>query len=261
MLSVVLRGIKMKEISVIIPAFNCGKYLPCAIDSVMKQGIDLEIILVDDASTDNTEQVVQKLKKKSQYPICYIKNFKNIGVSASRNKGVQYAQAGYIAYLDADDWWESEKLKKQIRKLKESGGILCYTGRELFREDGSKTGRKIAVPPRVDLKKLLYTNYIPCSSVVLKTEVAKEFPMEHDEVHEDYLTWLRIVKKYGCVYGINEPLLKSRLTKNGKSRKKRRSIIMTYGVYRCFGIGRKKAVWYTGNHLIRSLLRYQTGRR
>jgi len=222
----------------------------------MEQEIELEILLVDDASTDGTEELIENLSKKAKYPIRYLKNSKNLGVSASRNLGVKEAQADYIAYLDADDWWEKEKLKKQIERLEGSNGVLCYTGRELYKEDGTAVGKQIAVPQTVDLCKLLYTNYIPCSSVLIKTKVAKEFPMEHDEVHEDYLTWLRIVRKYGCAYGINEPLLKTRLTQKGKSRNKRKTITMTYGVYRLFGMGKEKAIWYTGNHLLRSFFRY-----
>lgn len=250
----------MKEVSVVIPTYNCGKYLTCAIQSVFRQDVDLEIILVDDASTDGTEEVVKGLKESAVFPIDYIRNPRNFGVSASRNRGVMAAKGKYIAYLDADDWWEEGKLKKQLMHLEQRKGIFCYTGRELFYEDGNATGRKIAVPQMVDFDRLLYSNCIPCSSVVLKTEVAREFPMEYDHVHEDYLAWLRIVKKYACAYGINEPLLKSRLTENGKSRNKRKSAVMTYGVYRFLGMDRGSAIWYTGNHLIRSLLRYQIGK-
>jgi len=247
----------MKKVSVIIPAYNCENYLSHTVHSVMEQETELEIILVDDASTDKTEELIQKLKKEENYPIRYLRNSFHSGVSASRNRGVKEAQGDYIAYLDADDWWEKGKLEKQLKKLEASGGILCYTGRELYREDGAAMGKKIAVPQTVDFYKLLHTNYIPCSSVLVKTEVAREFPMEHDEVHEDYLTWLRIVKKYGCAYGINEPLLKTRLTRKGKSRNKIKTVAMTYGVYRLLGLRKRKSIWYTANHLLRSFFRYQ----
>lgn len=246
----------MKEVSVVIPAYNCGKYLSCAIRSVMKQKIDLEIILIDDASADGTEEIVYELKRAADYPIHYIRNQKNLGVSASRNRGVRLAEGKYIAWLDADDWWEEGKLEKQLKKLKQTNGVFCYTGRELCYESGKETGKKISVPEEVTFNRLLYTNVIPCSSVLLKTEIAKEFPMEHDEVHEDYLTWLRIVQKYGHAYGVNEPLLKSRLTAGGKSRKKRKTLRMTYGVYRYMGINRRMAFGYTVSHLGYSLMRY-----
>lgn len=250
------KSTKMKEVSVIIPAYNCGKYLDCAIQSVMKQEVDLEIILVDDASTDGTEEIVKKLKESAKYPIRYIRNRENLGVSATRNKGVRLAEGKYIAYLDADDWWAEKKLEKQLNKLKQTNGIFCYTGRELYYENGYRMGKKISVPEEITFKRLLYTNVIPCSSVLLKTEIAREFLMEHDEIHEDYLTWLRIVQKYCYAYGINEPLLQSRLTVRGKSRNKRKTIRMTYGVYRYLGINRCLAIFYLMSHLGCSLIRY-----
>lgn len=246
----------MKEVSVIIPTYNCGNYLACAIESVSRQKVDLEIILVDDASVDQTKEIVKRLQKITTYPINYICNSKNLGVSFSRNRGVQFAKGKYIAWLDADDWWMEKKLIKQLKKLEQTNGIFCYTGRELCNENGKAIGKIISVPEEITWERLLYTNVIPCSSVLIKTEVAKEFPMEHDEVHEDYLTWLRILQKYNCAYGINEPLLKSRLTKNGKSRDKKKTVQMTYGVYRYLGINRMSSLKYTISHLGCSLLRY-----
>lgn len=247
----------MKEVSVVIPTYNYGKYLICAIESVIKQGVDLEVIIVDDASTDRTEDIVEKLQNiVINYPIYYIRNSINLGVSASRNKGLMLAKGNYIAWLDADDWWAEKKLEKQLKKLKQTNAAFCYTGRELYKENGKKIGKEIAVPEKITFQRLLYTNIIPCSSVLIKTEIAREFPMGHDEVHEDYLTWLQILQKYPYACGINEPLLKSRLTAVGKSRKKRKTLQMTYKVYRHLGIKKINAVWYLGNHLVRGLKRY-----
>lgn len=246
----------MKKVSVIIPTYNCGVYLACAIESVLKQDVDLEIILIDDASIDGTEEIVKELKKSAKYPISYIRNAKNLGVSASRNKGIEIASGEYLAYLDADDWWAEGKLKKQLMRLKQTNGVFCYTGRELFYENGQPKDKWISVPEKVTWKSLLWTNVIPCSSVLIKTEIGKEFPMEHDEVHEDYLTWLRIVRKYQAAYGVNEPLLKSRLTADGKSRDKKKTIQMTYGVYRYLGLRKITALTYTASHLYFSAKRY-----
>ena len=246
----------MKKVSVIIPTYNCGKYLSRAVESVMKQQVDLEVILIDDASVDNTAEVVSVLQKTANYPIYYIRNSKNLGVSASRNLGVDLSRGEYIAWLDADDWWVEGKLEKQLNRLKQTNGIFCYTGRVLCLESGKEIGKKISVPEEISFRQLLYTNVIPCSSVLLKAETAKEFPMEHDEIHEDYLTWLRVVQKYGHAYGINEPLLYSRLRKEGKSRDKKKTLKMTYGVYRYMGIGIAKACFYTATHLYHSFLRY-----
>ena len=146
-----------------------------------------------------------------------------------------------MAFLDADDWWEEDKLKKQLEVLRRTGAALCCTGRELVTPDGKQTGRIIGVKEKITYRMMLHQNWINCSSAVMKTEIAKEFPMEHEEGHEDYILWLKILKKYGWAAGVNEPLLKYRLTAKGKSGNKLHSAKMTYDSYRYAGLGRLKS--------------------
>lgn len=107
-----------------------------------------------------------------------------------------------------------------------------------MKADGSSTGRTIPVKEKITYRELLKHNSINCSSVILRRDVAREFPMEHDDSHEDYITWLKILRKYGCAAGINKPYLKYRLSEGGKSRNKLKSAAMTYNVYRYAGYGR-----------------------
>ena len=103
---------------------------------------------------------------------------------------------------------------------------------------------------------LLRTNSIPCSSVLMKTSVAREFYMCHDELHEDYILWLSVLKKYGKAYGLNEPLLKCRLSEGGKSRNKLKSARMQYGVYRYLGFGVIKSLFYFVQYAINGVKKY-----
>lgn len=239
--------------SVIIPAYRCGEYIEQAITSVEMQLVEYELIIIDDASGDQTEQVVQSHLANPR--IHYYKNKNNMGVSYCRNKGIKMARGKYLAFLDADDWWKPEKLQKQ-QKIMEEGWILCHTGRKLYKHDGTFAGGLILPPERLDVEELLKTNVIACSSVVVRSEAFETIKWEHDEVHEDYLVWLRILEKYGKACGIREPLLCSRLREEGKSRKKINTIKMTYGVYRLFGVKKSRACYYVGSHLIRSFSRY-----
>ncbi|MCM1257585.1 MAG: glycosyltransferase family 2 protein [Roseburia sp.] len=250
-------------ITVIIPAYNCEKFIEQTLESAVSQTVemDLEILVVDDCSTDCTGEVVKqfischqaKLQEQAgsdrqggtfyNREVSYIKNPKNLGVAETRNTGIRKAEGEYVAFLDGDDWWDSEKLKKQLSLILGKKGVLVYTGRELMQSSGESAGKVISVPETADYKSLLCTNCIPCSSVMMRTEVAREFYMCHDELHEDYILWLRVLKKYGKAYGINEPLLKSRLSEGGKSRNKLKSAKMHYGVYKFMGIPAWKAVW------------------
>ena len=102
-------------VSVIIPAYNCEKYIGKAIESVLEQNAPLEILIIDDCSTDATENAVQRYLDHPY--VYYYKNKKNMGAAASRNRGVKLAVGKYVAFLDSDDWWASGKLEKQLKKI------------------------------------------------------------------------------------------------------------------------------------------------
>lgn len=251
------------KVSVIMPAYQAQDYIVQAMDSVFRQTLkeQTELLVVDDCSTDRTAEVIKEYMdghgQKEGFSIRLFENPHNLGVAQSRNKAIAEARGEYVAFLDADDWWEETKLQKQLA-LCGAGKktVLCYTGRELMRPDGSTSGKTVEVPEQADYKMLLRTNHIPCSSVLLKTEVAREFPMCHDELHEDYIMWLQITKKYGAAAGINEPLLKSRLSEGGKSRNKWKSAKMQYGVYRYMGISPVTAFFYMGCYMINGIRKY-----
>jgi len=249
-------NIEMKEImvSVVIPTYNCGAYIQQALESVLKQSVPLEVIIIDDASSDHTKKKLDKYLQREN--IHYVKNEKNLGVCQSRNRGTALAKGKYIAFLDADDWWDASKLEKQLTCIQKNRCVLCFTGRELHDKDGKSIEKVISVNEMLTYKELLHHNSIACSSVLIKTSIAREFPMQHEEVHEDYLTWLRVLQKYGNACGVKEPLLKTRLTPKGKSRNKWKTFQMTYGVYRYLGIGKLQSFYYMGNHVVRSGLQY-----
>lgn len=255
---------KKPLITVIMPAYNAKDYIVQAMDSVVRQTLaeGIELIVVDDCSTDQTVETVRGYiegfseKKPLNRQIRFLQNASNAGVAQSRNLGIRNAQGAYVAFLDADDWWETQKLEKQMQYIRETGAVLCATGRELMRPDGTSLGKVIGIEQEVSYQKLLRTNSIPCSSVVLKTEVAREFYMYHDELHEDYILWLKVLKKYGNAAGINEPLLKSRMSPGGKSRNKMKSAQMQYGVYRYMGIGRIRSLLLMCSYMVHGILKY-----
>lgn len=241
-------------VSVVIPAYNSAGTIRQAVESALAQDVDLEIIVIDDCSKDGLARVMEAYA--SNPVIFYVHNEKNAGAAASRNRGVSIARGKYTAFLDSDDWWEKGKLKKQLEKIESSGCVLCSTARELVRPDGTCTGRVIPVKEKISYRQLLRHNSINCSSVLARTEVLREFPMEHEEVHEDYLTWLKILKKYKTACAVNEPLLKYRLSNTGKSGSKQKSAKMTYRVYRCMGFGYVKSALCFCSYAVHGILKY-----
>lgn len=253
-------------VSVIIPACGCAGTIQKAIDSALVQEVPLEILVFNDCSPDNLDSVVKQYQSVRR--VRYYKNAQSLGAAGSRNRGVQMAKGRYVAFLDADDWWEPDKLKKQLALLGEDGAgqssalsqatapVLCATARELITPGGALTGHVIPVRDKITYRRLLLHNCINCSSVVLRTDVAREFPMEHEDSHEDYIAWLRILKKYGCAVAVNEPLLKYRLTASGKSGSKLRSARMTYRAYRYAGFGVLPSVCLFCAYAVNGVLKY-----
>ena len=242
-------------VSVIMPAYNSEKYIGKAVESVLAQNVPLELLVIDDGSSDGTELAVMKYMDSGS--IRYIRNERNTGAAGSRNRGVREARGKYIAFLDADDWWEEGKLEAQTEIMELTGCDICSTGRELMRPDGHTTGKYIPVKERITYRELLKHNSINCSSVLLRREDAFAFPMEHDDSHEDYITWLRILKRGGFAAGINKPYLKYRLSEGGKSRNKLKSAAMTYQVYRYVGYGRLKSLIFFVSYAFHGMWKYR----
>lgn len=257
-------------VSVIMPAYNEEEYIEQALESACMQQGDfyVEVLVIDDGSVDRTKELVAgfeaKLKDKIKdkealnagFKVILLENKDKSGVADSRNIGIREASGKYVAFLDADDWWAQDKLRQQVEFMENNDAVLCATARELMNADGSSMNKIITIPEEITFNMLLRTNYIPCSSVLLKTEVAREFYMCHDELHEDYILWLRILKKYKTVYGINEPMLKNRMSKGGKSRNKFKSAKMQIGSYRVIGCGRIKSILYFCSYTINGIRKY-----
>ena len=245
-------------VSVIMPVYNGEKYIARAVQSVYAQDVPLELIVIDDGSVDGTREALIPWENRPDF--VYIKNERNLGAAGSRNRGVSVAKGRYVAFLDADDWWAEEKLVKQIRRMEEENAVISCTARELMTPEGNLTGRVIPVRETITYRQLLHQNSINCSSVVVRSDVIKQYRMEHEDSHEDYILWLQILGKYQKACGVNEPLLKYRLSSSGKSGNKLKSAKMTYRVYRYSGFGLVRSAWYFCCYAVHGVWKYLRAR-
>lgn len=241
-------------VSVVMPVYNGERFIGEAIQSVLVQKVPLELIIIDDNSEDGTREQIQSFCKDER--VIYILNEKNLGVAASRNRGMELARGKYIAFLDADDYWTKDKLEKQTMLMEEKHCVLSSTGRELMDENGKLTGRVIGIKEEVSYKDLLKGNVLNTSGVMVLTSVARRYPMVQDDLHEDYIMWLSILKDYGKAFGINAPMLKYRVMKGTKSANKLKSAKMTFGVYRHMGLNVWQACYYFCFYAIHGILKY-----
>jgi len=240
-------------ISVVLPVYNGSKTISQAIDSVLAQSITCEIIVVDDGSTDALREVLQPYGQQVRWVI----NPVNVGVAASRNRGVTLAQGEYIAFLDADDWWHPLKCELQMEAMKKHHAVMSSTARQLVNTEGQHLGRIIPVKEKITYQQLLKYNAINTSSVIVAKNVIETFPMEKDDLHEDYYTWLSIAKTYPYVVGVNQPLLYYRVDPKSKSGNKLKSAKMHYKTLRAHQVSTIKAMFYFMHYALMGLWKYR----
>lgn len=254
-----MNNILKKEnlVSIVMPVYNSEKYIEEAMNSVIDQTYEnWELIIIDDGSNDNTIRKIERILIKDNR-IRFYKNDKNMGVSATRNRGISLSRGDWIAFLDSDDIWDKTKLEKQINYAERISAEFIFTGSSFINEDGEHYKGLFKVPSTVTYEKLRMQNVIPCSSVLIKKKYFNKIKMENDDMHEDYATWLRILRMGINAYGINEPLLIYRISKNSKSGNKFKTIKMTYKVFRTIGINPLGSVYFMIRHIIGSIKKYR----
>lgn len=246
-------------VSIVIPSYNCEKYIGETLESAMKQTYeDIEIIVINDCSPDDCESIILSYAEKDKR-IRYFRNDKNIGVAASRNRGVSVSKGEYVAFLDSDDVWSLDKIEKQINHLQQNDGYFCYTSYRLIDDTGHDLNKLYTVPETVDYKKLLYCNVINSSTAVIKRDILIQYPMKHDEIHEDYIEWLTLLKHHGEALGLSECMALYRQVKRSKSNNKFKSFVMTNKVYKLEGIMFFKRIFYLWHYSINGIKKYGIG--
>lgn len=203
----------MPKVNIIVPTFNRCENLEGAIESALAQTIkDIEIIIVDDGSTDKTPEVIAELETKYSN----IKSFrfeKNRGGNSARNEGLKQSSADLVAFLDDDDRWHVDKLEKQLKAISEKNVDLCYSAKNVIHlEKNGKSFYSHKYPRYKNnlYKSIMHDNFIgSTSSVIIKRKIIEEAG-DFDEslpALQDYDLYIRIIKNGGKVYGFKEPLI------------------------------------------------------
>lgn len=170
----------------------------------------------------------------------------------------QWLFGEWIAFVDSDDMWEKHKIEKQLYFANKEKADLIYTASAFIDEDGNPYSHIMNVPETVSYRELLKQNIISCSSVLIKKEHMQGLKVPSDKIHEDFATWLMILRDRNInTYGINEPLLIYRISKNSKSGNKKKAVLMTYGVYKYVGLNIFQRLYYLSHYILRSLKKYR----
>lgn len=180
----------------------------------------------------------------------------NQGVANARNIGIDKANGKYLAFLDSDDYWHSEKLAKQIDYMETNNYDFSHTSVEVINEKSERLNKYRRVQPIIDYGTLLKGNSINCLSVVVNKQKIEEVKMPHIK-HEDYATWLNILKKDSQAYGLDEVLGFYRVSNKSLSSNKIKTLSWTWNIYYNHqNLGFLKSSKYLTYFIINTLKKY-----
>jgi len=221
----------MDLISVIIPYYKKKEYIISSINSVLNQTYkNLEIIIIYDDLNKEDLNLLKKIKKKDKRIKIYI-NKKNLGAGRSRNKGIQLSKGIFVAFLDSDDLWKKNKLKKQIFFMKKNGINASHTSYTIINSKNKIIGSRNAKD--MSYKLLLKSCDIGLSTVVLKKEIiTSKIKFANIKTKEDYVLWLKITFNNNKIFALKDNLTKWRKLEDSLSSSKLQKIYDGYLVYR-----------------------------
>lgn len=208
-------------VSIIMPSYNTADYIAESINSVIAQTYsNWELIIVDDCSTDNTDDVVKSYLCDSR--IIFLKNEKNSGAAISRNRALRQAKGKWIAFLDSDDLWHPRKLELQINYMRKNGYHFSYTDYYQINQDSNKTGIWVTGPRKVSKMGMYCYCWPGCLTAMYDREHVGMIQIYNIKKNNDYAMWLKVCKEADC-YLLNKKL--------GYYRRGRKGSISTQSVF------------------------------
>ena len=219
-----------KLVSIIMPTYNCAKFIGKTIESVIAQTYEnWELIIVDDCSKDNTEEVVSKYKDNR---IKYHRLENNSGAAVARTEAMKKARGSYMSFLDSDDLWKKDKLEKQLEFMNKNNYNFTCTEYEQINEKVNKLNKFIKVKKRADYNRILLDCPVGNSTVMYNVEKLGKFEVPNIRKRNDDALWLQILKKEKYIYGMPDILMEYRIRSNSISSNKLSLVKYHWQLYR-----------------------------
>lgn len=221
-----------KLVSIITPTYNCGKFIAETIESVLKQTYcNWEMIIVDDCSTDNTKEIVEKYAH-NDLRIKYHCLEQNSGAAVARTEAMRLANGSFIAFLDSDDLWTPDKLEKQIAFMEESNVNFTCTTYQQMDENGKLLNKTIKAVAKTSYNRLLLDCPVGNSTVMYNVEQMGKFEVPNIRKRNDDALWLQMLKKEKYIVGIDQCMMFYRIRSNSISSNKFKVIKYHWILYR-----------------------------
>ncbi len=221
----------MSLVSIIVPYYKKKKFITKSIKSALNQSYKkLEIIIVYD-DEDKRDLTFLKNNYNKIKKIKIVVNKKNLGAGLSRNSGIEFSKGRYIAFLDADDEWKKNKLMKQIKFMRKNKILVSHTSYKSKNKNGEIIGKRIA-RNFFHINDLLKSCDIGLSTVVLDKKIyGRDCRFSNYKTKEDFIFWLKILKKGHRIYGLNQNLAIWNQTKNSLSSSIFQKLVDGFNVY------------------------------
>jgi len=237
-------------VSIITPLHNGENFVSETIESVLKQTYsNWEMIIVDDCSTDGGADIVMAYAAK--YPrIRFIRNEKNQGPALTRNTAIREAKGEYIAFLDSDDLWTSDKLEKQISFMMKANYPFTFTYYDQISEEGKFLKNVDRLSEKVDYLSTIKSNKIGCLTAVYSVKYFGKVYMENIAKRQDYTLWLKLLKKVDYAYCVPHILAHYRIRENSVSSNKFKLVKYHWHIYKNIeGHSFLKSLYFISNYI------------
>ncbi len=193
-------------VSVITPVYNGEDTIGKTIDSVINQTFsNFELIIVDDISNDETINIIKSYQEKDSRIKLYILNKKG-GASGARNYALKKAKGKYIAFLDSDDLWKSDKLEKQVKFMEDNNIYFSYTDYSYIDCIGNDLNKYRKCPNKVSYLRMLFGDSVGCLTVMYNRKAVGKIKIPEIKKRNDYALWCVILKKVKVGYKYDEIL-------------------------------------------------------
>lgn len=218
-------------VSIIIPVYQAEKFIQETIQTIKNQSYqNWEAIFIDDASKDKSVEILEKEVSKK---IKLIKLNKNSGPAIARNAGLEQSKGRYICFLDSDDLWDKDKIKKQVEFMQKINCAFSYTSYYYITQEGEKCSKKVEIPEQLNYEQALKdTRILTIGAMFDLNYINKELIKMPDIELEDMATWWNILKNGYVAYGLNEPLAYYRKVNGSRGYNKIKSAKNRWKLYR-----------------------------
>ena len=219
-------------VSVIMPAYNAARFIGQAIQSVLQQSFPCwELLITDDASTDNTPQLIEQAARQDTRIRVFPKET-NQGPGAARNHSLSQAKGRYIAFLDSDDIWLPHKIERQLRFMQDRQSAFTFASYSLIGQQGEDLHKTIQAPASITYRQYLRNTIIGCLTVMIDREKTGRIVMPDMRTSQDMATWLDLLRTGIVAHGIPEVVARYRIVEGSNTSSKWKSAQDVWKVYR-----------------------------